>query len=99
MDSAKSVVRGMLEQQMIEVKETEVREVMRKMGMSYRKVVHIPLTANSDTNLVLRQQWALRYLELLQNDKVILSIDETWVRGSLFEAKSSFIVINLFFLL
>ena len=99
MDSAKSVVRGMLEQQMIEVKETEVREVMRKMGMSYRKVVHIPLTANSDMNLVLRQQWALRYLELLQNDKVILSIDETWVSGSLFEAKSSFIVINLFFLL
>jgi hypothetical protein len=80
-DSAKSVVCGMQVELLVEVKETEVRAVMHKMGMRYKKVVHIPLQANSELNLVLRQQWALRYLELLQNDKVILSIDETWVSG------------------
>ena len=32
----------------------EVRKVMKDMGLSYRKVVHIPLGANSERSMVLR---------------------------------------------
>ena len=49
------------------------------MGMSYRKVQPVPLHANSEKNLVLRQRWALELLALLRAGKTILNIDETWL--------------------
>ena len=80
-DSAHSVASGLQAELGLEVKEAEVRRVMKGMGMRYRKVVHVPLHANSEMNLVLRQQWALKYLEIMQHQKVVLSIDESWVRS------------------
>ena len=49
------------------------------LGLKFKKVKNIPQHANSTTNLVLRQQWALLYLDLLPKKKRIISIDETWL--------------------
>jgi hypothetical protein len=78
-DSAHSVAAGLRRELNLNVKEVDVRRVMKSMGMSYSKVVHVPLQANSERNLVLRQQWAMKYLEIMQHAKVVLAIDETWV--------------------
>ncbi len=47
--------------------------------MSYRKILPISIHGNSIKNLVLRQQFALKFLELMQAKKVIINIDETWL--------------------
>ena len=83
-DSAHSVVSGIWDQIGVTVTDTEVRGVFKQMGMKYKKVVHIPLKANSEKNLVLRQQWALKFFSILGHQKVVLAIDETWVRGKRF---------------
>lgn len=46
--------------------------------MKFKKLVHITMNTNSDRNLVLRQQFALKYIELLISGRTILNIDETW---------------------
>ena len=47
--------------------------------MRYARIQTISWQQNSDNNVLLRQQWALAYLGLLKNQKVILNIDESWV--------------------
>ena len=47
--------------------------------MRYRKISKIPFYANSIRNRILRQKFALKYLDLIKNDKIILNIDETWI--------------------
>ena len=79
-DSTHSIVSGIRDRLGVIATDTEVRGVLRQMGMKYKKVVHIPLKANSERNLVLRQQWALKYFSMLGHQKVVLAIDETWVR-------------------
>ena len=53
---------------------------MRKdLGMRYKKVKAISVHTNSPKNLVCRQQFALKFLELLMGNKVIINVDETWL--------------------
>ena len=47
--------------------------------MSYRKVKKISIHGNSVNNLVLRQQFATKFVELAMKGKVFLNIDETWL--------------------
>ena len=49
------------------------------LGMKFKKVVHVSIHANSDKNLVLRQQFALKYIELLVSGFTIIDVDETWL--------------------
>ena len=56
-------------------------------GMSYKKVVPISLTGNSTRNLILRQQFALRYLQIDFKKKTIINIDETWLGMSDFRRR------------
>lgn len=58
---------------------SEVRKVMIQKGMRYKKVKHIPLQANSERNLILRQQWAMAVLDKDYKNKIYLNIDETWL--------------------
>ena len=46
--------------------------------MRYRKVRHIPMAGNSERSLVLRQQWALAFLQLPPKTRLIC-LDETWL--------------------
>ena len=52
-----------------------------------RKVVPISLTGNSTRNLILRQQFALRYLQIDFKKKTIINIDETWLGMSDFRRR------------
>lgn len=66
------------------VKASLVNKVMKKdLGMKFRKVQKVPLHLNSDRNIILRQQWAIKYLELV-NNYTFLNIDESWLSESNF---------------
>ena len=51
----------------------------KELDMRYKKVKPVSLHANSAKNLVLRQQFALKYIELLQAGKIFINVDETWL--------------------
>ena len=56
----------------------ETCKIMRDLGMRYRKVHHIALSANSQRSMVLRQLWAIKLLEHNLMSTVLLNLDETW---------------------
>ena len=47
--------------------------------LSFLKVKKLNPQANADSNLVLRFQYALKLIELLEKKKRIINIDETWI--------------------
>ena len=80
LDSVGSIHKTLVSQHQLEVKPKDVHHVLKhELQMSYKKVSPVSILANSAKNLVLRQQFALKFLELLQSKKVILNIDETWL--------------------
>ena len=80
LDSVDSIHQTMLSQHQVDVRKKDVHHVLKHdLEMSFRKVKPVSVHANSVKNLVLRQQFALRFLELLQGKKVIINIDETWL--------------------
>ena len=79
-DSVDMVKKLLEEEHDIKAKPWEVRNVMKKeLDMRYKKVKPVSLHANSAKNLVLRQQFALKYIELLQAGKIFINVDETWL--------------------
>jgi hypothetical protein len=48
------------------------------LGLSYRMAKKIPVQANHKRCLILRQQYALVILPLLEKGTRILNIDESW---------------------
>ena len=65
-DSASSVQKILLEEHQVKSKGWEVLDVMRQeLDMRFKKVKPVSIHANSKKNLVLRQQFALRYIRLL----------------------------------
>ena len=47
--------------------------------MKYKRIKRVPFSGNSNRNLYLRQQYAIKMIELLGQDQCILNIDETWL--------------------
>ena len=47
--------------------------------MRYKRVKRIAFQGNIEKNLVLRQRFGMRLLELLQSGKRIINVDETWL--------------------
>ena len=47
--------------------------------MSYRKVVKVPINANSDRCLIQRMQCAMKFLALRKKVSRIISLDESWI--------------------
>ena len=47
--------------------------------MRYKKIKRCSIHVNSIKNLVLRQQYAIQFLELVQEKKNFINIDETWL--------------------
>ena len=57
-----------------------VRKVFKeRMGLGYRRIKGVSNTANTHRNMILRQQFAYKMMELLESGKCILNIDETWL--------------------
>ena len=66
-----------------EAKPREIGKIMRKdLGMKFKKVKQMSIHANSERNLVLRQQWTIEFLKLWTQDKVWLNVDESWLNTS-----------------
>ena len=62
-----------------------VRYVMKKeMKLVYHRCRKVPPRANSERCLVLRQQYALSLLPLLEQGKRIINVDETWLNETSF---------------
>ena len=79
-DSVASANDHLFQKHSIKAKDWVVRDIMKKeLYMSYKKIKPISAHANSEQNLVCRQQFALKLIELLVEGKTILNIDETWI--------------------
>ena len=50
-----------------------------ELGMSYRKITSIQIYANSNRNLICRQRFAMKLINLMFDGKRILNIDQTWL--------------------
>jgi hypothetical protein len=66
----------------LEVTPAFVSEQMHVLDLAYKKVKHISINSNSEKSLVLRQRWALAYIELDHKAKNVINIDETWLNMS-----------------
>ena len=79
-DSAASVKKAVFELTERVVTEKEVREVLKHdLYMGYRKITKVAIHTNLPRNLILRQQFALKHIELLRKGRVLLAMDETWL--------------------
>ena len=81
------VIDRLQQQSGIICKTSEVRKVMKDKGMRYKKVLHVPIGANSPRNLILRQRWAMTCLDKDHKERVWLNIDETWLGMSDFRRR------------
>ena len=50
-----------------------------ELAMGYRMARAVPSQSNEERCLLLRQQYALEMIPLLQNGSRILNIDESWI--------------------
>ena len=72
----------------IEINNLQVRQILKKeLGLGYRTVKNVPMQSNSERCLVLRQQYALKMLELLGEGKHIINVDERWINEANFTRK------------
>ena len=63
----------------------QVRRMLRQnMGLKYKKIKKVAYQGNSERSMVLRQQFSMKLLELLESGKRVLNIDETWISGMRF---------------
>ena len=68
------------EQRGLEVSTKQVRLVLHKeMHMGYRMAKAVPTQSNVERALVLRQQYSLRLLPLLERKTRIINVDESWL--------------------
>ena len=64
----------------LSVPKSKICWIMRKkLRLGYRKASPVPIQANSERCLVLRQQYALRMIKLLESGKRIINVDESWI--------------------
>ena len=83
---------AVLEQMGLEVADSLVRQVMRKeLRLGYRLAKTVPVQSNSERCLVLRQQYALRMLPLLESGCFssppthrVINVDQSWLNGTRF---------------
>ncbi len=47
--------------------------------MKYKKIKKIPFSGNSDRNLILRQEFAKKMIQIFEQDEEIINVDETWI--------------------
>ena len=60
----------------------QIRKMFRQnMGLKYKRIKKISFQGNCQRSMVLRQQFSIKMLELLESGKRILNIDESWISG------------------
>ena len=69
----------------LEVALPKIRQMIRKdLRMGYRRAATVPVQANSERCLVLRQQYVLKMLPLLESGRRIINVDESWLNQTRF---------------
>ena len=82
---AQQVQLAVEEQRGLEVSTKLVRQVFRKeLKMGYRLAKTVPVQSNLERALVLRQQYSMRILPLLEAGKRIINVDESWLNQTRF---------------
>ena len=72
----------------VEISVPKIRLAMKKeLCLGYRRVQKVPIQGNSERCLVLRQQYALTILPLLQSGRRIINVDESWINETNFTRK------------
>ena len=56
--------------------------------MGYRRTNVVPIQSNLPRCLVLRQQFALRMIPLLESGRRIINVDESWLNSTRFVSRS-----------
>ena len=70
----------MKKQHGLEIKRSYVSTVLRdSFDMRFQKIRQIAFQGNSERSLVVRQMYAKKMLELLEEDLIILNIDQSWL--------------------
>ena len=75
----------------LEISKVNVGNILKKeLGLGYRTAGKVPMQANLERCLVLRQQYALAMLPLLKSGHRIINVVETWLNESNFTLKKHF---------
>ena len=77
--SAKAVVHQVKEELDIDVKPWYVLKQLHAQGLKYKKLKPITTGSKSAKTLVLRQQYALRFLQIDFKHKTVINVDESWL--------------------
>ena len=86
--SSDQILDSVLRRSDMEVKSHEVKQILKgELGFSYRRARLVSVQSNSVRCRVMRQQYALKMLELLQDGKRILNVDESWLSEISFQRK------------
>ena len=81
--SCDQVRRQVAQEHQVKPSTADVNMVFKQsLGLSFRRVRKVPVQANLDRCLVLRQQYALAMLALLGSGKRVINVDETWLAES-----------------
>ena len=54
------------------------------MHLGYRRTCTVTVQGNTERCLVLRQQYAMQMLTLLESGRRIINVDESWLNGTRF---------------
>jgi len=88
---ADMVVEQVRKRENVEVTADQVKTVMKdELGLGYRMAKKVPVQANEMRCLVLRQQYAMAMLSMLDAKTRVLNIDETWLNETNFVRKAWF---------
>ena len=72
----------------MEIKYREMASIMKQeLNMSFKKIKEVTKHSNSEKNLVLRQQFATKLIEIIQTKKRIINVDQTWLGMSDFRRR------------
>ena len=87
-DSVAHVENGLKAEKIEPPKSHVLRSIMRNdLEMKFKKIIPVAWTANSPRNLILRQRFALAFLEINLEKKIVVSLDETWIGMSDFRRR------------
>ena len=82
---AQQVQQALNEIMNLEVDLKLVRTVLRKdLGMGYRMAKKVPIQCNLERTLVLRQQYSIKMLPMLEQRKRVINVDESWLNQTRF---------------
>ena len=68
---------------------TKLRQIMRQeLSLRFKKIQQLAPQTNRLKNLVCRQQYALRMLEVLVSGRRVINVDESWLNTMAYKRHS-----------